>query len=376
MGVRHDLEGLNRQIDRAAGGVGGWAEVADALRSALGARNAFLRIHNNDGSPGAIESTRTAVDQRRRRDYTEHYWTIDFSLRSLLKQPSAKIVHLGAMRANPVLAKSEYYVDWLSHYDVDHMIDCLAPIANGMFIRFGVTRSTGEQPFHPGDVQTVSDLVPVLQRAFRLRPLTLGNRLRLDSALDLDLMSEPVVILGADGEVSAANLSAQLIAARRSGISLSGGEVRCEDRRADAGLASLVASVACSDRPAVAGEVRIAGPERDQGLTVVVARVPVAGSGELRTVLLLGEPSRARPCGKVDFSRWGLTPKESELAAVMMEGARLVYAAKQLNITHETARFHLKNIYSKLGVHSQSGLVRRLITDEQGATDVETFRAD
>jgi DNA-binding CsgD family transcriptional regulator len=354
--------------------MGAWSEVADSLRLTFGARNAFLRIHNNDGVPGALESTATMVDAGRRRDYAEHYWMLDFSLKSLLRHPVGKVVHLAEMRANSTLAKSEYYIDWLKYYDVDHMIDCLAPIANGMFIRFGVSRSCGQQPFEQGDVQIMSDLVPLLQRAFRLRPLTASHGLRPESAMDFDTMADAIIVLDGDGQVSDLNLGAQLMTGRGSGLVLSGNRARCRDPGAGAHLRSLIESVAHADRPAVAGESRIISEDRERTLTVLVARMPVGEAGELKTVLLLAEAGRGRSSGKVDFARWGLTPREAELAGAMMEGARLVAAAKQIKISHETARFHLKNIYSKLGVHSQAGLVRRLITDEQDDRPGETVR--
>ncbi|WP_354541062.1 helix-turn-helix transcriptional regulator [Rhizobium sp. OAE497] len=42
-------------------------------------------------------------------------------------------------------------------------------------------------------------------------------------------------------------------------------------------------------------------------------------------------------------------------------GCRLRDTAKLNDISYETARSHLKNIFSKLGVNSQVALVRRLI---------------
>ena len=52
-----------------------------------------------------------------------------------------------------------------------------------------------------------------------------------------------------------------------------------------------------------------------------------------------------------------LTPAESRLAALLATGTSIASAAERLRISRETARNHLKAIFSKTGVHRQSELV-------------------
>ena len=56
-----------------------------------------------------------------------------------------------------------------------------------------------------------------------------------------------------------------------------------------------------------------------------------------------------------------LTPAEARLAASVGEGSSLAEAANQLGIGRETARTHLKRIFSKTGTRRQSELVRLLV---------------
>jgi DNA-binding CsgD family transcriptional regulator len=56
-----------------------------------------------------------------------------------------------------------------------------------------------------------------------------------------------------------------------------------------------------------------------------------------------------------------LTAAEMRIAAGITAGLSLREVARTNDVSYETARSHLKNIYSKLGVNSQVGLVRRLM---------------
>ena len=54
---------------------------------------------------------------------------------------------------------------------------------------------------------------------------------------------------------------------------------------------------------------------------------------------------------------FGLTPAEARLALHLVAGETLRSAALKLRITYETARTHLKNIFSKTGTCRQAELV-------------------
>jgi DNA-binding CsgD family transcriptional regulator len=59
---------------------------------------------------------------------------------------------------------------------------------------------------------------------------------------------------------------------------------------------------------------------------------------------------------------YGFTPTEAKLARLISNGYRLEEASKRMGIGYQTARTHLKRIFSKTGVDRQSELVRLLLT--------------
>ncbi len=53
----------------------------------------------------------------------------------------------------------------------------------------------------------------------------------------------------------------------------------------------------------------------------------------------------------------GLTARETEVLTLLARGRDVGYICGQLSITRNTANAHRKNIYSKLGIHSQQELL-------------------
>ena len=64
------------------------------------------------------------------------------------------------------------------------------------------------------------------------------------------------------------------------------------------------------------------------------------------------------PPVKADYR---LTPQETELLKLMVEGYNYKSAAARLGITINTVSFHVRNIYSKLQVHSKSEAVAKAL---------------
>jgi len=58
-----------------------------------------------------------------------------------------------------------------------------------------------------------------------------------------------------------------------------------------------------------------------------------------------------RPPEKADYN---LTPHEIRLLKMLTEGYNYVSSAEKLGISYNTLKFHVRNIYDKLQVHSQS----------------------
>lgn len=64
-----------------------------------------------------------------------------------------------------------------------------------------------------------------------------------------------------------------------------------------------------------------------------------------------------------EYAPCHLTPHETELLKLLVEGHHYKTAARELGITVNTVSFHLKNIYQKLQVHSKSEAVAKALRE-------------
>lgn len=78
-------------------------------------------------------------------------------------------------------------------------------------------------------------------------------------------------------------------------------------------------------------------------------------------LIFISDP-KAKPASREALLRslFGLTPAESRLAQLLLDGMDLSVASEHLRLTAATERFMLKQIFSKTGCHRQSQLIRLL----------------
>ena len=59
-----------------------------------------------------------------------------------------------------------------------------------------------------------------------------------------------------------------------------------------------------------------------------------------------------------------LSPKEKEIVVGLVDGLSYKMIADRMKISTETVRFHIKNIYKKLHVHSKAEVITRSLRGE------------
>ena len=89
----------------------------------------------------------------------------------------------------------------------------------------------------------------------------------------------------------------------------------------------------------------------------VAGGAPMSPEVAARVIKLFRE---VRPPEKVDYD---LTPHELRLLKLLVDGHNYVTAAEQLKISYNTIKFHVRNIYDKLQVHSKSEAVAIAMRD-------------
>lgn len=82
---------------------------------------------------------------------------------------------------------------------------------------------------------------------------------------------------------------------------------------------------------------------------------PMSPEVAARVIRLFRE---VRPPEKVDYD---LTPHETRLLKLLVEGHNYTTAAQELGVSYNTIKFHMRHIYEKLQVHSKSEAVAKAL---------------
>lgn len=140
-------------------------------------------------------------------------------------------------------------------------------------------------------------------------------------------------------------------------IAVAAGRLRFEDARAQAAFELLSRVDHGSDTRrtfafVVEGEgdrtfiaqLSLAKPRGGDAPSVVVALTPFSGASQSREAMLQG------------FTE--LTPTERAIFAAFVDGADIQAIAARMDRSVETVRWHVRNLFTKLGVNSQADLAR------------------
>lgn len=120
------------------------------------------------------------------------------------------------------------------------------------------------------------------------------------------------------------------------------------------------------DRFAAASAMSVSRPSGQVSLGVVVEPVPsqewAEGKGQPAAVVYIRDAAgKSLASAAAAKQLFNLTPAETALAIELANGLSLEEAAETLNIRRNTARAHLRSIFSKTGVRRQTELVRIML---------------
>ncbi|MFM7786275.1 MAG: helix-turn-helix transcriptional regulator, partial [Gammaproteobacteria bacterium] len=118
--------------------------------------------------------------------------------------------------------------------------------------------------------------------------------------------------------------------------------------------------------PGLVQAMRLSRPSGRADLGLIVRPVrqdPAAGSSELPGVaVFISDPEdRSEAPVAVLAKLFGFTPTESQLALALANGLNLDEVAATLGMTRNTARAHLRSVFTKTGISRQSALVRLIL---------------
>ena len=299
------------------------------------------------------------------REYFQTYYPVDDHLPGLRQLPDGKIAHVPDTFLGQDLAKSVMYNEAMPRFAFQNGLNVRMDGPFDSRIIFGVADLIDAAGWSSAQIDLVERLLPHIRHFVRVRvALIESGALATSLGGLLENARAGVIQLDRQGRIVAANDRA--LALLRKGDVLSDGEgtLRASSPEDDAVLQRLLAR-ALTPR-GVRGEggsmvVRQARRAPSLALHVTPVQNPPIDfrTSRVAALVLAVDPRRhARIDRRVLTQSLGLTPAESEVAALLAEGLSVSDIVKRRGSSEYTIRWHVKQSLRKLGVSRQMDLVR------------------
>src|SRR6185312_7130393 len=147
------------------------------------------------------------------------------------------------------------------------------------------------------------------------------------------------------------------------GLSLKAGVLASSDAMASAAMQQAIRNAARMELSSLGTEMLLVERRsclRSYQIIVLPMRRQfrqVAGMGAPAVLVIIADPElQNAPSADIVRKLYGLTAKEAELAGKLASGLSPAEAAAEMNMQYETARTHLKRVFSKMGISRQNEL--------------------
>jgi DNA-binding CsgD family transcriptional regulator len=235
-----------------------------------------------------------------------------------------------------------------------------------------IMRSRSQASYSLEERRFIESLLPHLQRA-----LHCNNHLwRLAITQEmLDHLSCGVLAVDSDRRLLFANKLARKELDQQNGLMVRSGELCTSAPANDNRLKLLISDAATAthakDRgTAGALTIRRGGRLLPMWLVAMPLSRPlrkVVGQENEVALLFVGTPEHSGKILETALSKlYRLTPRERKLVQMILEGYTVIDAATELGISINTARTHMKRIYTKTRTERQTDLVRVLLAGPVG----------
>lgn len=286
--------------------------------------------------------------------------------------PTDRVFTIDDLMSETEWLSSSFYLLYCKPYNCHQMLGADISMPDGGTLRLRINRPPHQPRFDELERAMCAMLLPHLRRAMHMYALL--NRSESLSSLYSRTISRLAVatfVLDENGTVVQMNPVAREILDSNDGLKLVGGRLEATYPSDNRELLRLVRGAfqqarQSRDAPYAAEAMSISRPSGQVSLGVVVELIPTQqlldGKGKPTVVVYVRDAvSRSLVSNVVTSQLYNLTPAETALALELANGLSLEEASETLNIRRNTARAHLRSIFSKTGVRRQTELVRIML---------------
>ena len=366
-----DLNYLLQQLYAAAQQAELWDRFVRLLCHQLNAESALLRFFDSQWSEVLFSATH-GFDPGYCSAYQEHFCTVDPILTVAKTEASGSVRFLEEVVDFKEFQRTEFYNDYMRPQDKRHVI-------GGFFYDettkavLGLQRGQRGNPFQHEDLDVLKMLAPHLVQGLRITRILshLNTQIHsLDKAVDS--LVTAVFFLDGTGRVQYVNDQGESLLRDGNRLMVRQGRLTAVHADSDCRLQKLIASVTGESSLHIreaggAMELHCADVFADPVCAVVAPWIgdhqqSLIASEPVVAAVLVGDCGRFSPNPEYLAGAYGLTRTESRLVAVLVRTCCLDRTAKVLGVRRQTARDYLKSIFRKMDCHSQTELIKTVLT--------------
>ena len=237
----------------------------------------------------------------------------------------------------------------------------------------GVNRRKAQGQFTSADIGLLRQIMPHIERALQVfvRVADLESQKTAHEAL-WDTLPFGLALLDRGGKILWTNQEATSILTRADGLSTCRKFLAATNPAENAELQRIIrVAIGTSEGRATPprAPLNVSRPSHARPLALLVTPMRMERSFSRQPVaaVFITDPERAPEAVPEMLKRlYELTPRESTLATLLLQGIDLREAAEQMDVSMNTARTHLRLIFEKTDTHRQSELVHLLLRGPAG----------
>ncbi len=362
---------LVRDIHAASTTDNDWAGVLSSMCVGLAARSVTLGDHEFSTGRGSTLCD-APDDESFRSAYAQFAARNPWFLSSDDYMPG-RVMTGEELISNRDLQRTDFYRGFLKPHGLFHRLCGVVARRGNLVVFVAAHRGEGDPPFGTREKADLHFLLEHLS-------LSMENHWRMQHAGDLsqalmrilDQDSNATLLVNAEGEVIYRNPTTTELLARTASLRLDGRRLlaasAADQRALRQAIASATTIASASAIAAHAGtdDTRVITLSAPAGAAPMVLVVRPAGElfvaesatrSPIAVISIRGGHAMHDPATCPFARQFELTPAQAKVSALVFMGRPLTVVASSLNVSENTVRSHLKQIFQKTNTHGQMELV-------------------
>ncbi|VVM39279.1 helix-turn-helix transcriptional regulator [Pseudomonas fluorescens] len=298
--------------------------------------------------------------------YSEQY----YSICPFIDWPVEQVASADQVLGTGAWLAHDFYRDYLQPLDLRHVLVANMRTPTGMHCALFACRNHASRDFDAAEIALIRLLLPHLQQAVDLHSAVeqLDSERQLYAAT-IDRLMVGTAILDENGIMMRCNRAAQRLFDSRDGLECRHDKLCAftsqQNRRVQQAIQAVL-----KQRQRGLDDIEVLTLTRPSGempLNLLLRPIPMnyqARNGARRpaVAVFIRDPSDSPQASRnLLRSLFQLTPTETEVAMLVMDGQTLDETALALGVSRNTVRAHLRGVFAKTGATRQAQLVKTLL---------------